>query len=449
MSKYLILFYLIISNYVSAQDSLVVEVRVVSVLYGEPIHNVTVTMEYGSSIEFRMTNTKGLVSITVPKGISINFKLSHNQFLSDKNPTKNLTSKSSIDTVQFEFEMEFIKAQDLESIVVYASGVPETVFGSKKLHVEDFEMMNNDEILLLTYQKRLKKGSELKLFDGTKVISSFQVPGVAQDLLHDFRGNPHIICSDNVFGVHADNGDVSISILDKGYFMTYLAPILDTNEMKMYFSNFNEDYPAFEYFYFDRLDSTYKKIMDIKDDLMMELYRSEYKWVDVRTRLWAKNKEIKTGIDAEVWVGANYFTQSIYYKEAFSPLFHRNDSLFVFDYYKDFLYTYDSDGELLDSVGIYHHYNPRASGWKRKVLQDKKSGEIYAVFNRAGYSYIGRIDTKTGEIPEQVKLKHRYIEKIQIHGDRVYYTYRPFESPQKKYLYREKLPYSFSNKSLK
>ena len=60
---------------------------------------------------------------------------------------------------------------------------------------------------------------------------------------------------------------------------------------------------------------------------MMELYTSEYKWMDVRTKLWAKNKEIETGIAAEVWVGANYFTQSLYYEEAYAPMFHRNDSI--------------------------------------------------------------------------------------------------------------------------
>ncbi len=183
--------------------------------------------------------------------------------------------------------------------------------------------------------------------------------------------------------------------------------------------------------------------MHVEDKLMMELYRSEYKWVDVRTKLWAKNKELATGIDAEIWVGANYFTQSIYYKELYAPLFHRNDSLFVFDYYKDMLYTYDRTGEALDSIGIYHHYNPRSSGWKKQLLQDRKTGEIYAVFDRAGYSYLGRVNTRSGIISEQVKLKYRYVDKIQVHGNFVYYIYRPFESAQKRYLYRERLPYEF------
>jgi hypothetical protein len=119
--------------------------------------------------------------------------------------------------------------------------------------------------------------------------------------------------------------------------MKYIFPVVDTVQSKLFFSNFNPNYPAFDYLAFDQLDSTYSKIMEIKDDLMMELYRAEYKWVDVRTKLWAANKEIETGIDKEIWVGANYFTNTVYYKELYAPMFRRNDSIYVFDYYKDLL----------------------------------------------------------------------------------------------------------------
>ena len=181
---------------------------------------------------------------------------------------------------------------------------------------------------------------------------------------------------------------------------------------------------------------------------MMELYRSEIKWVDVRTRLWAKNLELQTGVDAEVYVGANYFTQSPYYKELYAPLFHRNDTLFVFDYYKDKLYTFNADGDSLDSIPIYHHYQPKRTGWKKNLIQDGVTGHIYAVYDRSGYTYLGSVDTKTGEITEQVKLEFRYAKKFVVEGNFVYYIYRPFESTQKKFLYKERLPYDFCKASV-
>ncbi|MFZ9029137.1 MAG: hypothetical protein ACO2Z9_08995 [Crocinitomicaceae bacterium] len=440
----LFLFLLNVFNTFGQQDSVIVKVLVVDDRYGDPIKNA-IGVVVSSDTLFGTTNSKGFFTKRIAVPTAVNVKIAHSQFLSDEQ-TKKLTTRYAGDTIVINFKLEFIKSQNVDSIVVYAPGSPQVVFSSPKLHVEDYELFKNGEILLLTYQKRLKKGSELKMFNGDKITSSFQVPDRALDLVHDFRGNAHVVCENNVYGIHQLDGRVGLSTLDKSYFMTYLAPILDTNASKIYFSNFNKDYPAFEYFSFDRMDSVYKKIMKIEDELMMELYRSEYKWMDVRTKLWAKNKEIQTGIDAEIWVGANYFTQSIYYKEVYAPLFHRDDTIYVFDYYKDLLFTFDKDGEVIDSLGIYHHYNPRATGWKREVVQDSKTGEVYAVFDRAGYTYVGRIDLKTGEIPEQVRLEHRYIQKVSVSGNHVYYVYRPFESIQKKYLYRERLPYKFETK---
>jgi hypothetical protein len=316
------------------------------------------------------------------------------------------------------------------------------------LSVADFEIQHDGRLLLLVYPKQLKKGSELLLTEGQKVINAYHVPDVAEELIRDYRGNSHILCKENVLGIHLEESTIGISQVPKDYYFKYLMPIVDTNRSKLYFSNFNKDYPAFEYFAYDQLDSTYSVISSIEDELMMELYRAEYKWMDVRTKLWAKNKELETGIDAEIWVGANYFTQSIYYKELYAPLFHRNDSLFLFDYYKDQLYTFDYLGNKIDSVGIYHHYQPKSTGWKKELIQDQLTGQIYAHFEKNGFSYIGLIDTNTGEIVERIKLEYKYVDKIAIYDNFVYYIYRPYESTQKKFLYKEQLPYDFKKANL-
>jgi hypothetical protein len=35
------------------------------------------------------------------------------------------------------------------------------------------------------------------------------------------------------------------------------------------------------------------------------------------------------------------------------------------------------------------------------------------------------------------------VEKIRVHNNKVFFVYRPFESTQKRFLYKEKLPYNF------
>jgi hypothetical protein len=423
-------------------DSVYLLLEVTDKSYKGEIQNVNGTFSYGEETVYKSSSQKGQFLFHVPNDVTLTYKLSHPLYNSISG-NKRILSREPSDTVRLMLEMMPLKNITLNEVVVKAPGVPDTVFMSKRLSVADFEVQKDGRLVLLTYPKQLKKGSELLLYDGVEVINAFSVPGTAEELVRDYRGNAHVVCSENVYGVHVDKNTVGISTLDRAYFLKYLAPVLDTNKTKLFFSNFSKDYPAFNYFTYDQLDSTYSKIIHIEDELMMELYRAEYKWVDVRTKLWAKNKELETGVDAEVWVGANYFTQSIYYKELYAPLFHKNDTVYVFDYYKDKLFRFDSKGSPIDSVAIYHHYQPKATGWEKELIQDRQTGEIYAVYDRAGYTYLGLVDTKTGEITEKVRLEFRYIDKISVNDNFVYYIYRPFESTQKKFLYKERLPYDF------
>jgi hypothetical protein len=439
----LILPFLLFSLLAVGQDSVVVKLTFRDSQYNEPIENVQVEVKSDSDVR-TYSAQHDAVYFKTQRGNQLTLNCTHFKY----NPvelTRKIPSKSPKDTIEYRVEMEFIRVQNQTEVVVSAPGIPVVYYRSSRLSVADFELLPSGDMLLLTYPKQLKKGNELLIYDGRNVKKTFEIPDVAEELVRDFRGNPHIVCQNNVYGVHVNSGEITLSTIDRPYFFKYLAPILDSNKTKLYFSNFSKDYPAFDYFSYDQWDSTYSKILEIKDDLMMELYRSEYKWVDVRTKLWAKNLEIQTGTDAEIYVGANYFTQSLYYKSLYAPLFHRNDTLFVFDYYKDKLRTFDDLGNPLDSIVIDHHYDKRKTGWKSELIQDSETGEIYALYDRSGYSYLGWIDTKTGEITEKVRLEYRFIEKIAIHNNHVYYIYRPFESPQKKYLYQERLPYDFGS----
>ncbi len=426
----------------NAQDSILVCLSVTDDERGEPIQNVTIQINGLNQGEQAIVRTymKGVSCFSAAVPATLTFYFSHPLF----NPvTVTKKIQKSSDTLQISVEMHPIRNQLLNEVVVKAPGVPDTVFESTRLSVADFEVLKDGRMVLLTYPKNLKKGSELLLYDGLSILNSFRVPGRAEELTRDYRGNAHVVCQDNVFGLLVNDKQVGIASLEKSYFLKYVAPIVDTVHSKMFFSNYSDVYPAFTYFTFDQYDSTYSKIIDVQDDLMMELYRSEYKWADVRTKLWAKERENATGIDAEVWVGANYFTQSLYYKELYAPLFYRNDSVFVFDYYKDLLFHFDARGNRLDSVAIYHHYQPKVSGWKRQLIQDRATGQVYAVFDRAGYTYLGLVDLTSGQITEKVKLEFRYIDKVQVYNNHVYYVYRPFESVQKRFLYKERLPYEF------
>ncbi len=449
----LILFFFIRANL----NSQVLEYHFIDKKSGEDIQNVKVFFQIWSTANnikkdtsfALISNQKG--KVIFPKNTFllnslISLKASHPLY-QDVIQSKRIGIFKT-DTLSIEIEMKSDDQQQIKEVIIKAPGIPDTVFQSEKLSVADFEIQKDGRIILLTYPKQLKKGGDILLFDGQDVLATFPVEDKPQKLIRDFRGNTHVLCENSIFTLQSQKNNLFLASIEKDYFIKYIVPIVDTNRTKMYLNNFNEVYPAFDYFTFDKFDSSYRKLMHIEDEWMMELYKSEYKWMDVRTKLWAKNKEYETGIEAEIWVGANYFTQSLYYKEAYAPLFHRNDSLFIFDYAHDRLTIFSSWGRALDTIPIYHHYNPAKTGWKKNIIQDKETGAFYGVFELNGFSYLGLIDVLSGKITNKVKLAFKYVDKIRVNNNFVYYVYRPFESTQKKYLYKEQLPYFLPNSSV-
>lgn len=336
----------------------------------------------------------------------------------------------------------FLKAERIQEVrdIVLRPNKPDTVFASITYSVADFELGKTGELYLLTYEKNLQKDAQLQCIVQDTTIFLQQIPERVSVLRRDFRGNIHVETQTNLYGLKKTDSTLTLATIPKDYFYKYLAPIVDTSLTRQFYSSYISIYPAFEYGILDQLDTTYKKLLHIQDDLMMELYRAEYKWVDVRTKLWAKNLEYQTGIDAEIYVGANVFTKSLYYKPVYAPLFLVNDTLYIFDYPKDKLRVYTTNGILLRSIPIFHHYQAKQSGFQKNLQQDRKTGRIYALYEQEGNMYIGLIDLTTGQVVQKVLLAFRYVEKVRVYNNQVYFVYRPFESTQKKFLYKQKLP---------
>ena len=293
--------------------------------------------------------------------------------------TKRLKKKIKNDTLILD-----VKLNDVElGIIEVGVKTPKVIFESKLFSVSDFEALPNGNMVLLSYERTLKKGSKIKLVDSSMTeLDSYVMVDQCVELTTDFRNNIHVITKNNIFQLVIDNNRLYLYKEDKNYYYKYLAPILDTLKDRIYYSNYSEIYPAFNYMEFNKTDSTYSTLLGVQDKPLMEQYRAEYKFSDVRTKLWAHQKQIDTGIDKEVWVGAAVFTNSIYYTPLYAPLFVKNDSVLVFDHYENKLYTHTPESGLVDSTTISYHMNSRKSGWEHPMIQDKKNGRclchIYA-----------------------------------------------------------------------
>ena len=80
--------------------------------------------------------------------------------------------------------------------------------------------------------------------------------------------------------------------------------------------------------------------------------------------------------------------------------------------------------------------------WAERLLQDRATGRIHAVYRYRDRVLLAEVDPLTGRVGQAFRLTHPWPERVQVHGGHVYYVYRPKGSLERRALYRERLPAS-------
>ncbi len=355
----------------------------------------------------------------------------------------------------------FFDSIELDGTVITAKAEPVVVFESKLRHVSDFEFIE-DQLIVLTYssQKSFKSQEEYgtEIFNEARIYLADENQNVKDSLSFgrgeyqlekSFRNLPILKRKKDVIQFSVLENKLDTSVILKDLYNSIIKPTIDSIGDLYYVSNFNSSFPAFEYYAFDKRDSTYAMVRSISDDFGVEMMRSEYKYLTNRQRVEANNMAIRTGIDKKI-IGAYMrgFTSQKYFETPYSPLFVLNDTILIFDHYKDHFYRISRWNNVIDSVAFSYHKKQRYdqkmipnNSWNKELYLDKKTSKIWTGYDKNGYTYLKEISLEDASLGRPNKLFHRYIEKLQIRDGFAYYVYRPFESSQKKYLYKEKLIY--------
>lgn len=434
--KQIILFILLILNSIcQAQEySFTISGKVIDENH-IPIPDVKITTQTSRSVR---SNSDGYFQL------KFNYKkdkfviFNHVGFINDtlffsERRAKKLSKKQSFKTIKILNELVF------KEFIVTAKKV-DTVYGNPLFSIQDYTLLDNDQLLLLTYSKNLKKDGKLILTDkNQQIISEYTIPDKPIYLYNDFSNTNFLICTSKIYAINIHQQKIKLTPIPKEDFYGFYQRIIDTIQDNFYYSNFSENYPAVDFLVTSRLDSTHNKVISVQDDFMMELYRAQYKYVSGREKLWAYRKEQETGIDKEIWIGAASFTQDFLYKPVYAPLFIKEDTVLVFDQYKNYIFKIDSDNDVVDSIPFQLKIKGSKEKWEQPLIKDKETDDIYALYNKGGYYYLKQIDLTSGKTIQTLKLTNRYVEHLTIVDNYVYYIYRPFESLQKKFLYREEI----------
>ncbi len=417
-----------------AQQSITIYGKVSEIGSNKNLQYVSIQVQnsnYGSS-----SNKNGTFTFSIPskKHISILFKL-----LGYTSRVKEIDINEGQDSVFLLIQLA--KQYTLiDTVSIYSSFKPDTLFGSPSYSVYDFDFYE-DKYILLTSEKNLEK-AELKLIDAKgKILTTYFVPkegGEAKEFYHDYMGYTNLICKNYIYRVSLYHDRfllVPLAIQDVNAF---IKPIIDTINGKIIFSDYWKDYPLFNYFSYNEQDSTKQQLHTIEDPELMHAYNFEYYSLMPKEKLAARRLAMQLNTDKHIVASLmSGFTKSMFYEPLYAPLYIIKDTICIFDHYKNKLYHLSTNGTKIDSIAIDYNHPKNWKEWKNKMLKDDIEDLIYAVYDKNGHKYLKLISSTTGQIEGKYNLQFHSADKIKIHDGYVYYVYRPFESTQEKFFYKE------------
>lgn len=421
---------------VKAQNKIHICGSINSIKNNTPLESVHVSVQGGNTAT--VSNKNGAFCLSLWRKTNYTITFSHLTF-KKKSQTINLQEIIN-DTLFISIHLEEIDYL-LNEVTVSANYKPDTIFGNAKISIADFDFYE-DKFIFLTYEKRLEKESEIMLVDENEnIISKHFVPGEAQELYRDYLGNINILCKNSVYKISILNNTISLKELPVKDFYDLIKPCIDTLDENILFSDFNRIFPHFKYYAFDTENNFLKEITSIKDKDQDWQYHFEYYKLSNAEKAYALNmaQKIKGLNKYDVAAIMTGFANDFMYNPLYAPLFVINDTINIFNHYENFIFKYINDTAFVGKIPINYHQPKNWKEWKKKLLKDDENSSIYAIYLKNGYYYLKHINIQTGEIESTKKLHFKHVEKIKIKGGYVYYTYRPQETLQKKFLYREKI----------
>lgn len=382
-----------------------------------------------------VTNAEGFFRITLPRKKHVSLSFRHLSYQA-RSREIDIDARDSIYLVVALTEKEHA----LGSVDIYSSFKPDTLVSSPKFSIYDFDFYE-DYFILLTAYKSLEK-AQLKLADYSgRVLHTIDLPqeaGIAKELYHDYMGYTNVICENSIYRINVFNNTLLMMSIDVEDYNAFVKPVIDTINGKLIFSDYWKDYPLFNYYAYDLADSSRRSLLTITNEDLLEAYNFEYYAMKPREKLEARRMAMDLKTDKRIVAALmTGFTRSMFYEPLYAPLFILKDTLCIFDHYKDMLFHFDKQGRRLDSVGISYNHPKNWHDWKRVMVKDELENAIYAVYDRNGHKYLRQIDHRTGKDKGLYNLQFYSADRIKVRDGYAYYIYRPFESTQQKFLYRE------------
>ncbi|MFO8086267.1 MAG: hypothetical protein R6T91_00490 [Bacteroidales bacterium] len=324
----------------------------------------------------------------------------------------NISLGSGVTTIHME-----TRTSSLSETNIYASPVKDLI-RKKPLFIDDYTLYG-DSLLLLSYPHRRYRKAELVLMNQHGTILKRRDVKKPEKLYTDPLGNTHLFTKDSTFQIFINEDSIHLLYgAAKADFQQKLKSLCDRHDANVYLKSYRYKNQVLDYFRFDLQKEQAFHFKTITREKGVNMLHRDYYW-----RIKQKGF---TEADLR-------FEEMAFYKAIFAPLLSLKDSIVILNYVKDSLQIFDPDGKNICShpLDFHHHKN-----WKESVFKDTKTGKVYTLFSDKGIETIKEIDLSNGKINRSYPVPNvRFIEKIKVHGDVVFFLYKDFQDQAYKKIY--------------
>ncbi|MBT3748674.1 MAG: hypothetical protein HOG34_06780 [Bacteroidetes bacterium] len=252
-----------------------------------------------------------------------------------------------------------------------------------------------------------------------------------EGLYKDVFGNVHLLGQDSVFQLFAHKDTIHrLYPAGKAEFFALMAPIRSAFNGKLVYSEYLPQTEGLHIYYrTSRTDTLF--LLNIMRDSLEELQQED----DYVGYSWSAGQDFR----ANQRMGQRKLNKHrLINRKVKAPLFSLNDSLWIFNFYKDSLLGYDSFGKLHKSIPIDFHRKKYYSGsdyFSFKILTDELVNKAYCLLRNNMEWQISEIDLKTGKLLPDVPLPNfPGMDRITVFRNAIYFLY-----PEKKYPFYSRL----------
>ncbi|MEZ4756489.1 MAG: hypothetical protein R2817_06660 [Flavobacteriales bacterium] len=281
-------------------------------------------------------------------------------------------------------------------------------------------------------------GARLHLLDTLfRELASVDLPDRPRALHTDLRGRVVVEARGQAWAPRYQNGRIELGRMDLDTLKRAVLPWTDSLAQHWVGNDRRNDYPAFVHFA-KRPDADQAHVIyAVEDAHTMELFRSEYKYMDGPSKVMAMKLARDLKVDKEIIAGyMTGFHHHPYFHVPYAPLHVIADTLCIFDHERSLLVHCDVEGSVLRTTPISHH---RDRSWTGVLLFDRVVGRVYALYQRGAILHLRSVDLTTGATGPTQPLEQPFPGAVQVHNGHVYYTRRPDGSAGVRSLFRERL----------